>query len=271
MAIYPLKLLKKYMIDHFYSQEVSHIDGRQGSFLASYKELLECVEKQMKSYLRDMSVAKQYYEWIDRLVAFAIDWRENDRCFLLKMASNHLPQNGCFGKAVRDVGTPLISNNNPGKYYKVIPYGIGLEMDVEYFKVFYEIEKVFEYASTECSLYEWCTRSIFMSRATSAGQREKAWNSPWWKQPISWTAPGSGCFPGKKIWTFGPCSRQHHLWKRVLSFAMWSTKTCESAATMCSPVALIFVFIPGEATRERARLSFMFSSSLSACLFPCKR
>ncbi len=159
--------------DHFYSQEVSHIDGRQGSFLASYKELLECVEKQMKSYLRDMSVAKQYYEWIDRLVAFAIDWRENDRCFLLKMASNHLPQNGCFGKAVRDVGTPLISNNNPGKYYKVIPYGIGLEMDVEYFKVFYEIEKVFEYASTECSLYEWCTRS------PNATPNEYCKSAPW--------------------------------------------------------------------------------------------
>ena len=41
---------------------------------------------------------------------------------------------------------------------------------------------------------------IFMSRATSAGPRARAWSSLWWRQPISWTDPGSRCYPrGKEL------------------------------------------------------------------------
>ena len=39
---------------------------------------------------------------------------------------------------------------------------------------------------------------------------------------------------------------------------------------MSSPAGPIFASTPGAVTRERARLSFMFSSSRSACLCPCK-
>lgn len=147
--------------DYFYIQVATYADGRQESMLLSnYKHFLGVVESLMKSYLRDMPIVDSYYEWIDRLVAFAIDWRENDRYFLLKMARHtDLATNGCFGKAVHDVGTPLMSNNNKGQYFKVVPHGMDADMNVEYFKAFQEIENVFLDGSCVCSLYDWCQQS----------------------------------------------------------------------------------------------------------------
>lgn len=147
--------------DHFYSQIAVFADGRQQSgLLVNYKHFLGIVESQLKSYLRDMPIVSSYYDWIDRLVAFALDWRENDPYFLLKMARhNDLATNGCFGKAVHDVGTPLMSNNNVGQYFKVVPQSAQVDMDVEYFKAFQEIENVFLEGNFECHLYDWCRQS----------------------------------------------------------------------------------------------------------------
>ena len=147
--------------DYFYSQTASFADGRNPSnLLSAFKSFLSDVESLLKSYIRDMPITKYYYEWIERLVKFAIEWRENDRYFLLNMARhNDLATNNYFGKAVHDVGTPLMSNNNPGEYYKVNPNGLSLEMNVEYFKAFQEIENTFLLASRSCSLYEWCKSS----------------------------------------------------------------------------------------------------------------
>ena len=74
--------------------------------------------------------------------------------------------------------------------------------------------------------------------------------------PISSTDPGSRSFRMERSWTFRPFSRRHLLWKRALSFAMWSTRTCESAATMSSPVARTFASIRGEATRGKSPAEF---------------
>lgn len=147
--------------DHFYSQTASFADGRTPcDLLSSFKSLLSNVESLLKSYIRNMPITKFYYEWIERLVNFAIEWRENDRYFLLNMARhNDLATNNYFGKAVHDVGTPLMSNNNPGEYFKVNPNGLSVEMNVEYFKAFQEIENTFMLASRSCSLYEWCKSS----------------------------------------------------------------------------------------------------------------
>lgn len=147
--------------DHFYSQIAVFADGRQQSgLLVNYKHFLGIVESQLKSYLRDMPIVSSYYDWIDRLVTFALDWRENDPYFLLKMARhNDLATNGCFGKAVHDVGTPLMSNNNKGQYFKVVPHGMAVDMNVEYFKAFQEIENIFLDGSCECHLYDWCQHS----------------------------------------------------------------------------------------------------------------
>lgn len=163
--------------DHFYDQVAEYADGRPGSLLLSdFKKQLKVIESQLKSYLRDLPIVNAYYEWIDRLVAFALDWRENDRCFLLKMARHDdLATNGCFGYAISKVGTPLMSNNNPGAYYKITPEGATLDMDVEYLKAIHEIENVFLDASHECSMFVWCKNS------PHATANELCQISPWAK------------------------------------------------------------------------------------------
>ena len=74
--------------------------------------------------------------------------------------ANHadLATNGCWGKAVHDVGTPLMVNSL-GHYFKILSNDCPLDMDVEYFRALREIENLFEIGKVECSMYDWCTNS----------------------------------------------------------------------------------------------------------------
>ena len=145
--------------DYFYSQTSMTAYGTESSLMANLKMLLAVVQNSMKSYLRDMPNLTEYYSWIDHLVAFTIDWRENDPYFLLKMARNtDLAKNGCWGYAVYKVGTPLMSNNK-GNYFKIPQNGSPIAMDVEYFAAIRQIVTLFEQGAMPCGLYNWCQNS----------------------------------------------------------------------------------------------------------------
>lgn len=145
--------------DYFYSQPSVTAYGTESTLVAHFKMLLSVVQNGMKSHLRDMPMLKEYYDWIDHLVKFAIFWREQDRYFLLKMARhNDLATNGCWGYAVHEVGSPLMVNNK-GSHYKIMQYGSSLGMDVEYFRAIRQIESLFEDGKTICEMYNWCLKS----------------------------------------------------------------------------------------------------------------
>jgi len=161
--------------DHFYNQISMTMDGQQSSLLPAFQKLLDVVKQQLRSYLRDMPIIGSYYEWIDRVFDFALDWRKNDRYFLLKMARHQdLATNNYFGLCVCRAGTPLMSNNNDN-YYKTPPNGMNNGTDVEYFKAFSQIEQLFSNGDKPCSLYKWCCKS---SNSTPS----KLCNSTPWKK-----------------------------------------------------------------------------------------
>lgn len=161
--------------DYFYDQELLDANGKTYLLLSGFKKLLKTVQSCMKSYLRDMPIVEEYYKWIDNLAHFAIDWRENDRYFLLRMARYpELAKNDCWGKAVHDVGTPLMSNNNE-QYFKIPQAGAKLGMDVEYFKAIKQIVNLLEKGKVECNMFKWCSHS---PNATPNEQCEK---TPWLK------------------------------------------------------------------------------------------
>lgn len=147
--------------DYFYRQIAVMGDGSTESyFLQAYKRMLSLVQASLKSYFVGIPYMIPYYDWIDSLISFSIDWRQNDRYFLLKMAScDNLVKNDCWGKAIHDIGTPLMSNNHLGHFFKVVRYGAKGEMDVEYLKAINEVRKVFEFESSSCSMYDWCKKS----------------------------------------------------------------------------------------------------------------
>ena len=147
--------------DYFYKQIGEMGDGITKSyFLQSFMRMLSLVQASLKSYFVGLPQMESYYEWIDSIITFSIDWRENDRYFLLKMAScNELSKNGCWGKAIHDIGTPLMSNNHVGHFFKVPRNNYKGDMDVEYIKAINEVRKVFEEESFSCSMYEWCKNS----------------------------------------------------------------------------------------------------------------
>lgn len=162
--------------DYFYASKMRRPHSRETiGFLGAYKEKLMMVESKMKSYLQNMPMLESYYMWIEHLVAFAIDWRANDPYFLLKMARiTDLKINGCWGKAIHDIGTPLMTNNNDN-YYKIVPHDMSLNMDVEYFRAIREIENLFEVGTTSCSMYHWCIGS------KDSTPNELCEKSPWLK------------------------------------------------------------------------------------------
>lgn len=161
--------------DYFYNQVSIDAYNKTSSLLSRFKEHLGLVQSCLKSYLRDMPIIDEYYKWIDNLVNFAIDWRENDRYFLLKMArKSELAKNDSWGKAVHDVGTPLMSNNNED-YFKIPQAGVKSNMDVEYFKALQQIVNLFEKGNVKCNMFKWCTHS------PNATPNEKCEKTPWLK------------------------------------------------------------------------------------------
>ena len=145
--------------DHFYNQISVTAYGSESTLVSHFKMLLSVVQNCMKSYLRDMPILKEYYDWIDHLVKFAINWREHDRYFLLKMARhNDLVTNGCWGFAVHEVGSPLMVNNK-GIHFKILQDGGAVGMDVEFFRAIRQIESLFEKGKTNCEMYDWCKNS----------------------------------------------------------------------------------------------------------------
>lgn len=163
--------------DYFYNQKAQIAQNKRiVNYMDSFNVLSGVVQKQMKSYYKDLPNVDLFYEWIDRLTDFAKWWRNDNRYFLLDMArQNNLASNSCWGKAVHDVGTPLMSNNCQGQYYKITPDGMALGMDVEFFKAIYELKKLFDYGNTECSILEWCKDSKL------ANCDDNCEKSPWLK------------------------------------------------------------------------------------------
>lgn len=147
--------------DYFYNQTSISIYDQKCSLASKFKELLSVVQNCLKSYLKDMPMLKEYYDWIDNLVKFALNWRVNDKCFLLKMAKiGNLPMNDCWGFAVYNVGSPLMVNNK-GEYYKIVQHNSSLGMDVEYLCAIRQIETLFELGKINCEMYEWCKSSPY--------------------------------------------------------------------------------------------------------------
>lgn len=145
--------------DYFYSQVAITAYGTECTLVEQFKMLLGVVQNCMKSYLRDMPILTEYYKWIDNLVGFSVDWRQNDRFFLLKMANHKdLATNNCWGYAVSRIGSPLMINNN-GNHYKIPQHDVPSGMNVEYFKAIRQIEQLFEVGKIECEMYEWCMKS----------------------------------------------------------------------------------------------------------------
>lgn len=145
--------------DYFYKQQTVKVDGTKSTLLDSYLSILHVVGQELKSYIKDMPITASYYQWIDSLITFATDWRKNDRYYLLKMARcNDLLKNSYWGKAIHDVGTPLMTNNR-GHYFKIVPERVSKEMNVEYFKTFYQIEQLFSQGKMGCDSYDWCNNS----------------------------------------------------------------------------------------------------------------
>ena len=145
--------------DYFYNQPSVTAYGTESTLVANFKLLLLVVQNSMKSYLRDMPILKEYYDWIDNLVKFAIYWREHDKYFLLKMARhNDLIINDCWAYAVQEVGSPLMLNNK-GAYFKIAQHGSSVGVDVEYFRAIRQIDMLFECGKTNCEMLEWCKNS----------------------------------------------------------------------------------------------------------------
>jgi hypothetical protein len=164
--------------DYFYESKTVKATGEETSLIDAFITLQNTVVQCLKSYLKIEEINKAYYTWIDLITNFVIDWRQNHKYFLLTMARHkELFANGCFGYCIKKIGTPLMSNNIPGRYFK-IPIDeeyTESDMDVEYFKVIYQIEALLSKGKVSCDMYDWCCNS------PSSTPNELCKTSPWLK------------------------------------------------------------------------------------------
>ena len=149
----------KVFYDYFYNRRVKSVYGRVTSWQDSYNKLLDQVDTCLQDYIKGIDSLKSYHEWINHLVDFSRDWRNNDRYFLLKMArKNDLKKNDCWGYAVARIGSPLMVNAN--NHYFKLPYdGMQEGESVEMYAALKEIYSLFLAGSKPCGLLTWCNGS----------------------------------------------------------------------------------------------------------------
>ena len=146
--------------DYFYNRRVKSVYGRVTSWQDSYNKLLNQVDTCLQDYIKGIDSLKSYHEWINHLVDFSRDWRNNDRYFLLKMArKNYLKKNDCWGYTVARIGSPLMVNAN--NHYFKLPYdGMQEGESVEMYAALKEIYKLFLEGNKPCGLLTWCNDSL---------------------------------------------------------------------------------------------------------------
>lgn len=146
--------------DYFYNRRVRSVYGRVTSWQDSYNKLLNQVDTCLQDYIKGIDSLKSYHEWINHLVDFSRDWRNNDRYFLLKMArKNDLKKNDCWGYTVARIGSPLMVNAN--NHYFKLPYdGMQEGESVEMYAALKEIYKLFLEGNKPCGLLTWCNDSL---------------------------------------------------------------------------------------------------------------
>lgn len=146
--------------DYFYNRRVKSVYGRVTSWQDSYNKLLDQVDTCLQDYIKGIDSLKCYHEWINHLVDFSRDWRNNDRYFLLKMArKNDLKKNDCWGYTVARIGSPLMVNAN--NHYFKLPYdGMQEGESVEMYAALKEIYKLFLEGNKPCGLLTWCNDSL---------------------------------------------------------------------------------------------------------------
>ncbi|MCM1441592.1 MAG: hypothetical protein NC131_20655, partial [Roseburia sp.] len=74
------------LYDWFYKKTCSVAGSSPQAFEQVFKNLSNQVNQSLHSYICDVPQHETFHEWINRLTDFAIDWRINDKYFLLKMA-----------------------------------------------------------------------------------------------------------------------------------------------------------------------------------------
>lgn len=145
--------------DYFYVQKVKRVDGSVTSLQDSYNNLLDQVGACLHDYIKGIDSHNSYHKWINHLVAFSKEWRNKDRCFLLKMARmSDLKKNDYWGYAVARVGSPLMVNAN--NHYFKLPYdGMQEGETAESFAALKEIFSLFLDGIKSCGLLTWCNDS----------------------------------------------------------------------------------------------------------------
>ena len=143
--------------DYFYDMPATVVGQGAYNMMDAFELLLQTTKDSLDSYLIIPGSDTQYHRWIDRIVEFSLNWRKNDRYYLLSMARhNDLLTNNMWGYAIKIVGSPLMSNNN-GEYFKIPPDGHPVGMDVEFFKALSAVESLFSMGIVSCNMRQFCS------------------------------------------------------------------------------------------------------------------
>ena len=146
------------IIDNFYSKPCDSILGER-SLLNSYLYFSLQVGERLKTYLND-SQFKAFHNVIHKLIGFGMNVRCHDRYYFLNIyRGGYALNNLVLMETNRQIGTPVIIDNNKD-YWVVYPLGYnGDNFPIEYFAAIEELFKLFDEGSTACNMYEWCSKS----------------------------------------------------------------------------------------------------------------
>lgn len=123
-------------------------------WLDNFKRQVETVRENMHQLLQD-DYFKDYHEWIDYILDFAIKLRSVQPMFLLDIVNNGNVRNNKYFQAFLEIaGCPLVENIKH-EYFFISPKGFDSSCLV-YFKVFYQIYDLLLNGNTQCSLMPWC-------------------------------------------------------------------------------------------------------------------
>lgn len=136
-----------------YNWELYDLDKKISSY-DYFVNRAEDVRNNLHTLLRD-NYFKDFNAWVDQVINYAIYLRTNKPLFWLNLVDNgYVKENSTWWEIINNAGSPLIETAKH-EYFHVNPIGFDSSCTV-YFKVFYQIYKLFVKGDSNCNLMPWC-------------------------------------------------------------------------------------------------------------------
>lgn len=162
------------IVDWFYALQFQSYDGKPTTLMEYFREISTVTLSSLLSYIKVPELEEDIIQYFSTMFANVWNLRSDDPYFIIRLAQGgHALCNRDFLKIVKNIGFPLVENDNHENF--LLPSPLGNAQLLTFFGAVGEVYKTFSEGQEQCGMLEWCKISPDSSYNT------RCQSAPWMK------------------------------------------------------------------------------------------